>query len=807
MSPRKKTAASIAIVIAGTAAFAAYANSQPHEIGNGVTLTVEIGVGLAIAIILFHWSSRRERETQVVLDQIKKVSDQQAEFKNKQSEEAKQELIENLNGISKEAKIALHCADLQTSRSQLGVGEESIPSICDGIRARIRSLDRLNTAARDFLPPDYRKRLHTLAEIRPDEPMDGVNGARFCMRIKKFVDGWLGNMARPAASDAGAADEDETIMSASVDRVVYPIGSTVYVRAKVIPLIGGEKIRCEARGQDGNVLWSAEIDPKDGRRDPELSAQNIFETSFELSGPEWETERAYAVTVAYKARSATAEFSVGRHMPVLESDKQTYARPSGMVITVIDPDSNKDNKSAEYVGDRPDSRLVIETDLGRIDGCRLAETGPDTGIFQGTVEIVDESDPQAGPGETARANGTGDGRIACRKGEEIRMTYTNGTDTAKLTAYAENYNVVKTDQKTYTCTDKVHITVIAPDFSEPDRVSLIGGGKDCTVSVRTSVGDLGKYVLAETGPGTGVFTGEVRLTGFAGMEDHIRTGVAAKRRFGATGGNGPTDGTLACRAQDSIEVVFDAGGSKSRGIAAVEWNAGVVALDRPAYRVGETAVVTVADPDMNLDPDAEDSFKIRICSDSDKKGIWTTVRETGPTTGVFEGRVLFDSRGSSEDGARLRVAVGDTVRAEYEDTTVPGSGGAHDTQWIISSSLITDDGTVTPPLERARLEMDVRSEETGTEVIKSGDAVAIKVRATVLERPASFVAIVQIEGMDGTGAGPMEHPMDSESGPTEHTFGWRPPAPGVFTVTAFLWKSMAEPVPLCEPVSKEVNVV
>ena len=806
MSPRKKTAASIAIVMAGTAIFAAYANAQPHEIGNGVTLTVEIGVGLAIAIILFHWSSRREKETQEVLDQIKKVSDQQAEFKNKQSEEAKQELIENLNGISKDAKIALYCTDLQTNRLQTGA-EDSIPGICDDIGVRIRSLDRLNTAARDFLPPDYRKRLHTLAEIRLDEPVDGVNGVRFCMRIKKFVDGWLGNMARPAASDAGMVGEDETVMSASVDRVVYPIGGTVYVRAKVIPLIKGEKIRCEARGQDGNVLWSSEIDPEDGRRDPELSAQNTFETAFKLGGPEWETERAYAVTAAYKARSATAEFSVGRHMPVLESDKQTYARPSGMVITVIDPDSNKDNKSAEYVGDRPDSRLVIETDLGKIDGCRLAETGPDTGIFQGTVEIVDEGDPQAGPDETARANGTGGGRIACRKGGEIRMTYTNGTDTAELTAYAENHNVVKTDQKTYTCTDKVHITIMAPDFSEPDRVSLIGGGKDCTVSVCTSVGELGKYVLAETGPGTGVFTGEVRLTGFAGMEDHIRTGVAAKRRFGATGGNGPTDGTLACRAQDSIEVLFDAGGDRSRGAATVEWNAGVVALDRPGYRVGETAVVAVADPDMNLDPDAEDCFKIRVWSDSDKKGIWLTVRETGPATGMFTGSVLFDSSGSSETEARLRVAVGDTVRAEYEDTTVPGSSGAHDARRRSSSSLITGDGTVTPPLERARLEMDIRNEKTGTEVIKSGDAVAVAVKATVIESPASFVAIVQIEGINGASAGPVEHPMDSESGPTEHTFAWTPPAPGVFTVTAFLWKSMDNPVPLCGPVSKEVNVV
>ena len=53
----------------------------------------------------------------------------------------------------------------------------------------------------------------------------------------------------------------------------------------------------------------------------------------------------------------------------------------------------------------------------------------------------------------------------------------------------------------------------------------------------------------------------------------------------------------------------------------------------------------------------------------------------------------------------------------------------------------------------------------------------------------------------------MQHPMDSETGHTEHTFAWRPPEPGVFTVTAFLCKGMDNPVPLCAPVSKEVNVV
>ena len=338
--------------------------------------------------------------------------------------------------------------------------------------------------------------------------------------------------------------------------------------------------------------------------------------------------------------------------------------------------------------------------------------------------------------------------------------------------------------------------IVVTVSTKPDRED--GYKKDCKVSVRTSIGELAGYLLAETD--AGVFTGEILLTGFEGMEEHVGAG----KQFGATGGDGPKGGTLACQAKDRIEVAFAGGGLPK--IAKASWNMGKIRLDRTAYRTGQTAVVTVEDPDMNLDPDAEDSFEVRARSDSDMGGIPVTVRETGPATGIFEGRVLLGSSGSSEDDARLQVADGDIVRAEYEDTTVPEMFGSPAVE-VGTYSLVAPDGTAVPPLESGRIEIGVRNEKTGSEIIVDGDAVAVTVKVVAPRRPADFVAVLQVKNMAGATQDTMQHPMDSESGKTEHTFAWTPSEPGVFEVTAFLWRRGGSPFPLCAPVTKEVNVV
>src|SRR5690349_24082179 len=67
---------------------------------------------------------------------------------------------------------------------------------------------------------------------------------------------------------------------------------------------------------------------------------------------------------------------------------------------------------------------------------------------------------------------------------------------------------IEFDKKTYTWTSLVHILVNAPDFdSDPNLVDTID------VSVSTSGHTISPYTLVETGTNTGMFAGDVTLTG------------------------------------------------------------------------------------------------------------------------------------------------------------------------------------------------------------------------------------------------------------------------------------------------------
>ena len=74
------------------------------------------------------------------------------------------------------------------------------------------------------------------------------------------------------------------------------------------------------------------------------------------------------------------------------------------------------------------------------------------------------------------------------------------------------------DQNIYTWTDKVFITVVATDYNfDSNVIDEIGDEGDGEITIRIRNADIEEYNLAETGPDTGVFTGEVVLIG------HIRS--------------------------------------------------------------------------------------------------------------------------------------------------------------------------------------------------------------------------------------------------------------------------------------------
>ncbi len=140
-----------------------------------------------------------------------------------------------------------------------------------------------------------------------------------------------------------------------------------------------------------------------------------------------------------------------------------------------------------------------------------------------------------------------DGFIGGMPGDELTAIYKNNTGTARLTFFIANFGAtIELDQKIYRPTDKVYITIVAPDFNfNSNMIDKIGINPESIINICTRKDKMERYQLVETGVDTGIFTGEIQL------------GRNVGEQISKTNGIGPTDGELMCEDDDFIEVSFN----------------------------------------------------------------------------------------------------------------------------------------------------------------------------------------------------------------------------------------------------------
>ena len=509
---------------------------------------------------------------------------------------------------------------------------------------------------------------------------------------------------------------------------------------------------------------------------------------------------------------------------VLQSDKSVYIIGSDMILTLIEPDLDLDDDGAEtYTLD------LIEWDsdagtlgMGGSDESRdkgsaafdpepngLRETGDSTGIFQSIIEIPAELD--------------GD---RLERGEEIELEYVDygpsgsdyvgdETEDINLTVHTSNFGAtIELDQKVYTWTDKVYITIVAPDHNfDSALVDEIGESDDDPIEVSTRSADLDNYKLVETGPDTGIFTGEVILIGFDHNADGDTstgtetTGYDNPQRSEEAYGSGPTNGFISADDDDGITVSFEFSEDETVvGSALIRWNIGEVQWLESSYPASGTGVVRVIDPDMNWSPEAVDNFQVDVWSDEDSGGIDLTVTETNQATGIFEGTVFFTTTDPSS-GHRLRVAEGDTVTSEYEDNTLPDPYTTADELDVTATTLI---GTIVPPLERAPASnlRIVDAFENSLDTVSVDQQVQIVADlSNGQDRTQEFAYLVQVQDSNGVTvslawiSGTLE-PAQTLS----PSASWIPTEAGEYTATAFVWESVDNPTALSPPVTTTITV-
>ena len=372
--------------------------------------------------------------------------------------------------------------------------------------------------------------------------------------------------------------------------------------------------------------------------------------------------------------------------------ESSYPATGTGVVRVIEPDMNLDPD--EF--DNFDVDVWSDSDLAGID-LTLTETNVATGIFEGTIffSTNDESSGhrlRVAEGDTITAKYQD--RVLTAQHNAVDKIDTAGTALIQGITNPESAdNRITLDKTTYTWTDKIHITIDSPEHNlDSDRVEEIGNSGQSPVKVATRHFVLDNYRLVETGIDTGIFAGEVTLTGFSHDADgNANTGIDGNDVADILpSGDGPADGLLPADNDDGITVSFEyAEDQTAIRSAPIVWNEGKVQWMESSYPASSgTGVVRVIDPDMNLNSDKMDTFSMDVWSDADAGGINITVTETDNATGIFEGIVSFSTEIEESRDGILRILGEDAIYAEYEDNTLPPPHTITDEVDIVGTSMI-----------------------------------------------------------------------------------------------------------------------
>jgi len=360
--------------------------------------------------------------------------------------------------------------------------------------------------------------------------------------------------------------------------------------------------------------------------------------------------------------------------------------------------------------------------------------------------------------------------------------------------YDNPYAPIIFDKVIYTWTDKIRITIIAPSWNEnTNGIDTIGNHEGRFIKISTGERSIEPYTLTETEPDSGIFRGEITLTGFL----HDVDGDSKKDTNPRTSGNGPNDGLLEVTRDDKITLSFEfADGVVLTKSAQIIWNEGKIEFDSDHYFIDNTATVRVVDQDMNLNPEIVDTLVVEVSSGSDSAGIQVNAIETSDTSGIFEGTFLFSSSQESS-GQRLFAVTGDSIYAKYKDATLPLPYNIQDTLDITSESKLESS---IPLLERTNLSDVYLADRSGNPVQEIRAESSFQIVGTVHNNQnfeQSFVYIIQIKNQEDI---TMEISWIQGELSANQTLqvsqSWMPDSTGEYKVETYVWNSLKDTLPL-----------
>ena len=370
---------------------------------------------------------------------------------------------------------------------------------------------------------------------------------------------------------------------------------------------------------------------------------------------------------------------------------------------------------------------------------------------------------------------------------------------------------VQFNKQVFSWTDRVNITIYAPDYiSDPNLVATIGNMPDNKLTVCTT-GHCIPYMLAETGPGTGIFSGYVDLTGDPSQKGPDGVDGNGENPTGIMSTCnpicGPTGGMLPATGNDGITVSFEYTLDRTvTGSALIRWNTGQIQWLQPNYPADGQGVLQIVDPDMSMDPSTISKFDTNVWSTTDPGGIKLTMIETQPGSGTFQGTVDFTTQYPSS-GDRLHVSNGDAITGEYIDRTLPPPAPASGQEELNATTTV---GTVLPPLQRVMVSNAMIIDSAGDVLDKVSPGQQVQIVSDVknnMSQNQTFAYLVQIQDSNGiplslswiTGSLSADQNMSLSQ-------SWIPESAGTYTAQVFVWQGITNPNALSPPLKLQIPV-
>jgi len=367
--------------------------------------------------------------------------------------------------------------------------------------------------------------------------------------------------------------------------------------------------------------------------------------------------------------------------------------------------------------------------------------------------------------------------------------------------YDKPYAPIFFNKPVYSWTEKVEITIIAPSWNTGMYLTdSIGGDPNYSVDVYTNNHRLTEYKLYETDPSSGIFTGEIILTGF----NHDVDGDGIDDTNPRTLGGGPNRGYLQNDDDSGITVSFEfADGVVLSESAKIEWNEGDLRIVDVAEN---SAKIKLFDMDMNLNPESVDTVNIDVFSDDDSAGISLEIAETTENSGVFEGIVSI-TKNDQSSGNRLYALPDSKITAKYSDRTLPNPYNVNDILDVFAYEIIVSD---VPTNERLTMETTEILGQTGSIIDELGVGQTGMIFSNVknpLDFSQDFAYIVQIkdENMDVVSLSWVT----GQAIPSQElgmSVSWMPEESGKYLIERFVWNSIKAAIPLTDASSEEIII-